>query len=260
VWRGRGRFALVILAWLAPGIWPVAAQPPSPLLDERPGPFVRDAFASAYGQAQIDELASALQAGADPACLQSKELTAEGLRTRGGELLVKWGTRTMEIAPTFIDAEEWAKQFAAIAGADAARELAQLRKHPEVARFLAVERPLRLARVVDFIVKPFNDYVEFKRLNLRSISPYSTRNAGMMRLMEKLEAERLEEIAARTTSRELRRYRRLSRKAGQAATVTGAADFARLMLFGPSKFYRGVEADLAELCIGTLPSLPDRKN
>ena len=69
-----------------------------------PGPLVREAFTSAYGQALADEFSDALRNAADPACLDSKRVKAAELRQRGLDLMSKWGT--------YAEAERWVRQMA----------------------------------------------------------------------------------------------------------------------------------------------------
>ena len=255
-WRWQ---ALAAAAFVVVGSWPAAAQGPLVGPFDRPGPFVREAFASPYGQALVAEFGEALRAGADPACLQAKKLTAEDLKGRGGELLVRWGTRAMETVLGLFDANKYAEHLAASAGQDAARELERLRTDAEVARYIAVEKPLRLAKVADHIVEQFDRYVLLTRLKLRSVSPLSTGDDKLLNAnpAERVEQE-LEEIEARSTSRELRRFLDLGEKA--TAAFQAAFKTSEALRVGPGTYFRGVETDLADLCIGILPGRPDSKN
>jgi hypothetical protein len=217
-------------------------------LNERPGPFVREAFALPYGEAVVVELGNALTADADPQCLLAKRLTPETLRAKGGELLVKWGTRTIDTVVSLVDANKYAEHLTASAGQDAAKELEQLRKHADVARYVAVERSLRLTTVVDFVVAQFDHYALLTRLRLRPISSTSSGNEKLIGAnpTERLEQE-LDEIAANTSSGELMRFLDLQEKAADA--MEAAIDKHKALLVGPGTYFGGVEADLAKLCI-----------
>jgi hypothetical protein len=249
--------ALAVAALVVAGGGQAAAQGPLVWPLDEPGPFVREAFAAPYGQALVAELGEALRAGADPACLQAKKLAAEDLRARGGELLVNWGTRTMKIVLGFIDENKFAEHLAASAGPDAAKELERLRTDAEVARYLAVEKALRLAKVADYVVEQLDRYALLTRIKLRSVSPLST---GNDRLLDANPAERveqeLEEIEAKSTSPELRRFRDLGDKAAEA--LQAALKTREALTVGPGTYFRGVEADLAELCIGAAAKLDKR--
>ena len=117
-----------------------------PLLEtiEQPGPFVRETFASPYGQALVTELGKSLRTSADPACLRAKSLTDQQLSDRGAELIVSWGTRAMEALATFFDVKAHEAKFAASAGPNAVAERVGLRENADVKRYLEIERPWRL--------------------------------------------------------------------------------------------------------------------
>jgi len=52
---------------------------------------------------------------------------------------------------------KYAQSFTAAARPNAATEMARLKKHPEIVRFIAVERPLRPANVIAFAHDPDAD-------------------------------------------------------------------------------------------------------
>jgi hypothetical protein len=52
---------------------------------------------------------------------------------------------------------KYAQSFTAAARSNAATEMARLKKHPEIVRFIAVERPLRPANVIAFAHDPDAD-------------------------------------------------------------------------------------------------------
>ena len=87
------------------------AQFPTPGPTEQPGPFVREAFASPYGRVLMAEFGRALRADADPACLNSKGIVADQLAPRGEELMLRWSTRAMEIALSYVDFQAYEKSF-----------------------------------------------------------------------------------------------------------------------------------------------------
>lgn len=240
---------LAFAAWAIVFASPGQAQFPMPGLGEAPGPFVRDAFDAPYGRALISEFGNALRAAADPGCLQSKGIRPDELTSRGGALWMKWGTRAMETILAFIDMPKYAEAFAAAAGPGAAIEFEQLRKHPEVARYIAVERPVRLAKVADFVVEQFDRYAVLTRLNVRNVSPISTGNDALLNAnpTERIEDE-LDKLATMAKSMELPRFLELADHTTDALTAAIRKD--QMLLVGPSTFYRGVEADLAEFCVG----------
>jgi hypothetical protein len=244
----RTLFAAIVIALsLIVGATPARAQ--LPLLEsiEQPGPFVRETFASPYGRALVAELGKSLRASADPACLQAKGLTEQQLGERGGELIVTWGTRAMETLASFFDAQAHETKFAASAGSNAATERVRLRENADVKRFLEIERPWRLAKVADFIFEQFDRYALITRLKLAPVSPMATGNDELMRQnpSEKI-AEELDDFRDKTRSEALQRYLELEEASGEAISAAlkpGAAQA------GPATFFRGIENDLAALCV-----------
>ena len=101
--------AIAIVLILGSAAAPTMAQLPTSGPAEQPVTFVPAAFASPYGRALIAELGRALRADADPACLNSKAIAADQLEQRGEALLVKWGTRAMGTARSYVDFEVYEK-------------------------------------------------------------------------------------------------------------------------------------------------------
>ena len=89
-----------------------SAQRPGPAPAEREA-FTRDAFASAYGKANIVELGRALRKDADPACLASKGLQASQLEERGRDLFIKWNNIFSERVNALYDPKVYADLFTA---------------------------------------------------------------------------------------------------------------------------------------------------
>jgi hypothetical protein len=114
--------ALVVLGTVAPARAQLLLQVPA----EAPGPLMREAFASAYGQALADGLGEALHNAADPACLDSKKVKSGELRQRGLDLMNKWGTRMLEQSASLIDAKTYEVKFAESSGRNATADLTRL--------------------------------------------------------------------------------------------------------------------------------------
>jgi hypothetical protein len=149
----RRTAAIAIVLIFGSAAAPALAQFPTSGPTEQPATFVPAAFASPYGHALIAELGRALRADADPACLNSKGIAADQLEQRGEALLIRWGTRAMETARSYVDFEVYEKNFPASA------ELKELREQPQIKRYLDIEQPIRLAKVLDFIFEQFDRYV-----------------------------------------------------------------------------------------------------
>ena len=204
--------------------------------------LVREAFASPYGLALTAEFGKSLRASADPTCLAGKGLSANQLEPHGRDVIIKWGTRMMESAGAPIDRQNATNPFR-----DAA-ELDRLKRNAVVQRYLAIDEPMRQARILDLIFEHFDRYVLISRIRLGAVSPLATGNSDLLgRNPSGATEEALEKFVAKNKSSSLRRFLQLSEQAElvqQAAvkTVTPPPPL-------PHTFLRGVENDLAELCI-----------
>jgi hypothetical protein len=252
---GRGQDVLrrlyVGLVLAAAFFWPGAASAQfglsCPL--EPPAEIVRGAMASRYAGLLMEEFAKAVMASADRACLDAKGLDAAKLKDRGTDLFQRWGTRIMERIGGNIDMQRFDAALAARAGANAKEEMARLRREADVQRYLALERPLRLAKVLDFVVEQFDRYVLITRVKLNSFAPLATGNERLLRASQRETREEALERrqALGRKSPQMERFLKLSEAGAMALQEAFNRDTA--LLWGPTTFYRGVEADLAEICI-----------
>jgi hypothetical protein len=239
----RRTAAIAIVLILGSAAAPALAQLPTSGPSEQPVTFVPAAFASPYGRALIAELGRALRADADPTCLNSKAIIADQLEQRGEALLVKWGTRTMETARSYVDYEVYEKSFPASA------ELKGLREQPQIKRYLDIEQPIRMAKVLDFIFEQFDRYVLLNRIKIAPVSPAASGNIDVLRANPTEAAEEaLDDFIETNKSPQIERFLALSEQATEA--TQGAIKKEQAVRAGPGTFYRGIELDLAELCIG----------
>jgi hypothetical protein len=227
-----------------------SAQLPLGGPDEKPNVLTREAFASPYGRAMVAEFNTVLRSSADPACLQSKNLNAEQLARRGDALITKWGVKAMEVLASFINISIYETKLAQSAGVGAAAEIKRLEANPDVKRYLATERPRRLAFVLDYVFEQFSRYVLINRIKFGQVSPLATGNETLLRAnpTEKAEAE-LEQYLKTNTSPQLRRYLELNEQAAAALGASLNTEQTRNN-FSPTALFRGMEKDLAELCVG----------
>jgi hypothetical protein len=240
-------YVAVAAILMAPGT--ASAQLPLSGPDEKPSVLTREAFASPYGRAMVAEFNTVLRTSADPACLQSKNLKAEQLARRGDALITKWGVKAMEVLASFINISIYETKLAQSAGVGAAAEIKRLEANPDVKRYLATERPRRLAVVLDYVFEQFSRYVLINRIKFGQVSPLATGNETLMRAnpTEKVEAE-LEQVLETNTSPQLRRYLDLNEQAAAALTASLNTEQTRNN-FSPTALFRGMEKDLAELCV-----------
>ena len=224
----------------------VAAQAQSPEESRAEIPsLVRGAFDSRYGKALVAELGKSLRKDADPACLTEKGIKPDQLEPRGRDLIIKWGEKLFLTLNDFIDPKIYAEKFAGSASA----ELKRLRNDPVVKKSLALERPSRQASIVDATFEQFDRYMLVKRIKLTPVSPLGTGNQELMKLNPKEAAEdAVDKYLAKNKSAALQKYIKLSE---QSLAATGAATKLEQMgKVGATEFFAGIEADLAELCIG----------
>jgi len=165
------------------------------------------------------------------------------LEQRGEALLVKWGTRAMETARSYIDFEVYEKSFPASA------ELKGLREQPQIKRYLDIEQPIRTAKVLDFIFEQFDRYVLLNRIKIAPVSPAASGNIDVLRANPTEAAEEaLDDFIETNKSPQIERFLALSEQAAEA--TQGAIKKEQAVRAGPGTFYQGIELDLAELCIG----------
>jgi hypothetical protein len=207
------------------------------------GPLVRQALASAYGKALSTEFGKSLRANADPACLNSRGIPGDELESRGRELVIKWGARMLEGAASVIDPKAYADKFAAGA------ELEGLKQNVVVERYLAIAQPMRLAKVLDSIFEQFDRYALISRIKLTPVSPLATGNSDLLgkNPTEATEQELQKFVRKNARSAALHRFLELSEQAEAARSASLRKE--AIPGGGAPGFFRGVEADLAELCI-----------
>ena len=184
-----------------------------------------------------------------PACSR-RILAAEQLAERGEQLIIAWGIRAMEKQSSLLDPKAHEEAFTKSAGRNATAELKRLRENADVKRYLAIERPARLANALDFIFEQFDRHLLVERVKLRTVSPHGTADPVLLaeNPTEKVEAALDTFVEGKKKSASLQRFLALSEKSAEAIKVSIKRDEARQA--GPRAFFGGVEADLAELCIG----------
>jgi len=216
---------------------------------EQPAAVMHDALASSYGNALLDEFVKSVEKTAVIGCLTAKDLDAAKVKERGRELFQKWGTRTWEIRDAYIDRKKYESEMTALAGPSALQELERLRKAPDVQRYLTIERPARLARTIEDVIEQFDRYVLISRIGLNGVHPLGTGNEKLLSLnpTEAIE-ESLERFVKQRKSATLNRFLVLSDSARQARIK--AIDVEAAKKWSPADFFRGVETDLGEICIG----------
>lgn len=217
---------------------------------EPPERIVRDSLDTPFARVLMAEFARSTVRNADPACLQSKGLDEAKLAERGRDLFRRWGTTSMETITRVLDVNKFEEKIAERAGRGAVAEMARLQNDPVVKQYMVIERPLRLVKVLGFVIEQFDRYVLLNKIKLDSISPISNGKDELLRAdpTEEIE-EALDKFVTESRSSPFKRFYELSEIAGQALLESIDTNFA--LRWGPSTFYRGVETELAEFCVVT---------
>ncbi len=228
---------------------PASAQLALTRPDDNPAVLTREAFASPYGRGMIAEFNSVLKASADASCLKSKNIKPEQLAQRGEAFIIKWGTQAMTVLASYVNLPIYETKFGQSAGLGAAGEMKRLEANPDVKRYMAIERPRRLAYLLDYVIENFSRYVLINRIKMGQVSPLATGNEELLNKnpTEKVGAE-LEQFLAANKSSQVTRYVELSEQSGAALAASLNTEQVRNSL-GPTTFFRGAEKDLADLCV-----------
>ncbi len=240
--------ALVVLGTIAlETIAPAQAQLLLQMPAEAPGPLMREAFASAYGQALADGLGEALRDAADPACLDAKKVQSAELRQRGVNLMNKWGARMLEQSASLVDSKTYESKLAESGGRNASAELARLEDDADVRRYREIERPIRLTSVLDTVFEQFDRYAASAGIKLAAVSPLAGSNDILLTKDPTEQSEKeMKAFVAAHPSPALQQFLRLSAHAADAMTAAIKPEQAKK---AEPTFFRGVEADLAEICV-----------
>lgn len=243
-----GRLMIAGALWLAGTTIAAHAQSPEESRAEIPS-LVRGALDSTYGKALVAELGKSLRRDADPSCLAAKGIAPDQLEQRGRDLVIKWDEKLLHTLNDFIDAKIYEEKFAGAAGRGASAELKRLRSDPAVKKSLELERPIRQASVLDAFFEQFDRYVLVKRIKLTAVSPLGTANEPLLKMNPTDAAEAaVDKYLATNKSAALTKFVKLSE---QSVVASGAAaKLERMAKTGPLEFLDGLDADLAELCIG----------
>ena len=237
-----------VACWTVEAATAAYAQFDSFVLEISPAEAARTAFEQPYGKALVTEAAKVFRRSADPRCLAEKKLDEPQLEAKARELLVRYGARMFEYYRGFVDLKKLEAALEARAGPGVKDELARLRSAPEVAEFNKLSAPARFAGTADKIVERFEQYLVINRFRL--VGPISPLASGddRLRKMREEDEESIEPLLAGKHSAALARYLELSEIVREE--FVKAVDPQGLKLrFAPWSSFRGVEAELAALCI-----------
>ena len=237
-----------VACWTVAAATAAYAQFDSVLLDMTPAEVARTAFEQPYGKALVAEAAKVFRRSADPRCLAEKKLDEPQLEAKARELLVRYGTRINEAYMGLVDMKKLEAALETRAGPGAKDEIARLRSAPEVVEFNKLSAPARFVTIAEHILEAFERYLVIQRLRLAgNISPLVTGDDRLVKMSEEAEKS-IEPLLAGKHPAALARYLELSEIIGEE--YAKAFDRQGMLRFnGAWSFFRGVEAELAELCL-----------
>jgi hypothetical protein len=222
------------------GAYDVATLPPKEI--------VAAAFGTDYGRALVGELGEILVDSADTSCLQSRKLRAADLARGAGEIYQRYGTQMLEVSRAVLNVPAYEAALAARAPTLHA-DVARLRGDPDVQKLLALEQPTRFSHIADLVVENLSRYLLLRRITLtKDVSGLARGDTSLTDryVTEEAEEERYQFVAD-SKSPQLERYIALLKTLAEVRAA--GLDQAAALRLGPTRFFAGVEAELAALCV-----------
>jgi len=228
---------------------------PVEMLDRPPGQIVRETFDSEYGRLIVAEFGRLLRLRADPQCLRSSGIDPGELDVLGGDLLLRNGTRNLEIHAGMIDAAKFDAALSARAGKNAKAELARLKQDPDVKKLIELGEPERLARLAEHITEILERVALLAGIKFpKPISPIAGNSALLdASPVEKSMMAQERFIESRNTP-QVERWVQLQEAAFEA--YEKAFDRERYIPMPPRDEMPEALADLARLCVFPEPRKP----
>lgn len=204
----------------------------------------KDALDAPFGKAMLAGFAEAVARTADSACLQSRALDSDALAGRGFDIFQRYGTSMLATFAGMVDTKAYRSALRARGSSNA--ELERLTRHPDVRRLLEIVRPAWLATVTTLFSENFDRYNLITRGTFPRLSPHGNESLAAQ---DPTDAA-MEEARKFTESRdspELRRFVELSIISREAKRTS--ENRSKAMASGPADWFRGVDKDLAALCV-----------
>lgn len=230
---------------------PAQAQLSHPLVERTPLERAREAFANAYGELLVAAFARTLRDSAAPACVAERGIQPHRWHDEARLILERRGGQMLHLLARATDAQRFDALISAYAGPGATAEILRLRRHPDVIQLLALERPIRLARLAEHITEIVDRYALLNRFALKgTVSPVASGNPALLAASPEATAEQqVEAFLAGNKSAEIVRFLELS------DAVDGAQRDAQrteeMLKLGPSQMMAGLDEDFAALCVPT---------
>jgi hypothetical protein len=208
--------------------------------NERPEPISKQAFASPYFAALLEEFAKQVEKLGDASCLKAKRLDNKALQERARRILVRHGEEMIRIVLTDLDPG----LFRQYGGADTLTEIQRLEKNPAFTELAKIVRDSEIQATTDWIVTAFSTYIAVSGYDWKGFSWIETANPALAKFHDD---ERLDKLLNENGPL-LYSYLDLKdklRKEAKAALKPSVADPDR-----PSfTYFKGAEKDVAELCL-----------
>jgi hypothetical protein len=153
----------------------------------------------------------------------------------------------LEQSASLIDPKAYEDKLTAVGGRNASAELARLKDDADVKRYREIERPIRLTAVLDSVFEQFDRYALIAKIKIAPVSPLDSGNNALDKDPTEASERELKEFTAAHQSPALKRFQELSEDAADAVMAAISAEQAEKAQ--PAAFFRGVESDLAEICV-----------
>jgi len=208
--------------------------------------IIAAAFDTEYGRALVAELRDILMDSADKSCLQSRKLSRANLARGAGEIYQRYGTQMIEGFRSIINVPAYEAALKARAPTLHA-DVARLRGDPDVQKLLALEQPTRFSGIANLVVGNLVSYLMVRRIAMNSSGLMRGYIGTTDRYVTKQAEEQRHQFVANSTSPQLKQYIALLKTLRELRSTD--ADAAAALRLGPDRFFSGIEADLARLCI-----------
>jgi hypothetical protein len=217
-----------------------ASDPAAFFPNERPETISKQAFATPYFAALLEEFAKQVEKLGDTSCLKAKGLDNKALQERARRILVRHGEEMIQIVLTDLDPA----LFRQYEGDKTLAEIQRLEKNPAFTELAKIVRAGEIQATADWVVTAFNNYLVVSGYDWRGFSFAETGNPALAKFHDD---ERLDKLLNENGTL-LYPYVDLKdklRKEAKAALKPSVADPDR-----PSfTYFKGAEKDVAELCL-----------
>lgn len=236
----RTYVSVVLLAFCVGGSQAGANELPVYFPAEKPEAISKQAFASPYFAALLEEFAKQVEKLGDTSCLRAKRLDSKALQERGRRIFVGYGEKMIQLVQANIDE----RRFRDAGGAKTLDEIKRLEKNPAFTELAKLMRDGDIDATAEWIVTSFNRYLIASGYDWRGFTGIETGNPALLKFSDE-PGDRINKLLSENSS-VLQPYwdlkDRLRRETKDALNASVAER--------PSHtFFQGAEKDVAELCL-----------